>query len=623
MLQRWSYLSGVGYSEFLQQMNETRSISNDIHLSTQGMHDGPVKALVQANLVSGTMAARASTNAGMTVANAVKDGTVQTVGAIHDQTRAAAVNTIATIGAIAVATHVITGRLDRVVLGIDRLGFQFTEGLALVVSKLDVQSKRLENITAQLEKIHETLNSPLLTQAAELRKLGLQRMARGLYPEAIESFRHALEKDKTDPVSWSMLGKIHLDGVNDPATAANDFQHAERYAAASLDQAPDLQGVLCDSLYLRAVAFLVLSAQSRNKKQTADEHLRSALKTVTTLVNAFPKHGQGRYLKAKLLLLLVDEIQAEVVFRELCEDDASYVSAALRDPDFAEHTVIGKRLIASQEPSVRHTVKSSFEEILKDLSRLRRWNIAVPNEVKSILLAHGLAGDETGQATLSEMTYEKLVNPELPVLSTFKKVRHILQTSLTRINSSIAGKFETLLTALPGEIRNTKWAFVQDSLTRDPRLKTQESREQFLATLRLDESTFEQQFSDLSKLLAEVRVLCAKANEINAVLVKARAEWKVIKSKMKITWSFMIFVVIICFILPLGTISSEYFSYVEVLIALIGPTGLVIYNIWYSSPRKKLEREVSAQLSAVGVESWFEVKCLKPVFDEQDPAIPR
>ena len=93
-------------------------------------------------------------------------------------------------------------------------------------------------ISIQLDTIHQTLQSPLLTQARELFRLGVEHYRKGLLDKALAAFLKAEEKSDVDFYLQFKIGKLYLYGrdedanVIDLAKAESHFLLAARNANA-------------------------------------------------------------------------------------------------------------------------------------------------------------------------------------------------------------------------------------------------------------------------------------------------------------------------------------------------------------------------------------------------------
>lgn len=98
----------------------------------------------------------------------------------------------------------------------------------------------LQQVSKQLADIHHTLQTPYQTQVAEFRAMGLERLDRGLYEEALEAFDEAEKRDHTDMLTLYNKGKIYLYGDGQSARfidlekAGTYLAKAEKYVAAEV-----------------------------------------------------------------------------------------------------------------------------------------------------------------------------------------------------------------------------------------------------------------------------------------------------------------------------------------------------------------------------------------------------
>jgi len=138
--------------------------------------------------------------------------------AISDQTR----NIIASNDALArefgegfdSVNSTLEWGFGRVVSEIVELRAAFSYGMGLVLEQLRIQQRTLDGILDRLDAIHETLILPRLTQARELSRSGMERLQRGLLPEALKDFLESAEKNETDFLVQLQIGKLYLYGRN-------------------------------------------------------------------------------------------------------------------------------------------------------------------------------------------------------------------------------------------------------------------------------------------------------------------------------------------------------------------------------------------------------------------------
>jgi len=135
--------------------------------------------------------------------------------------------------------------LEQVAAGIEDLRAEFSYGMGLIVSQLQIQQQTLEGILDRLDTIHKTLESPLLTQARELCKIGMDRMQKGLLDKALEAFLESEKKNDTDCFVQFQLGTLYLYGRDEDNNvislpkAEEHFRFAARYANAEIGSMPE------------------------------------------------------------------------------------------------------------------------------------------------------------------------------------------------------------------------------------------------------------------------------------------------------------------------------------------------------------------------------------------------
>ena len=110
-------------------------------------------------------------------------------------------------------------------------------GLGLVGNKIDVLS---EEIYEKLDEIQEIVDNPRLTASRELYRQALISYKKGFYEEALEDCLGAVEKNKTDYISWYLLGLIYLFGAGENGNVINLDKAEEAFANAAKYIKPDI-----------------------------------------------------------------------------------------------------------------------------------------------------------------------------------------------------------------------------------------------------------------------------------------------------------------------------------------------------------------------------------------------
>lgn len=106
-----------------------------------------------------------------------------------------------------------------------------TEALAhIFVAGIDDISTRLALQQNSLTAIQSTLESPLGTQARELRRRGKRAFQEGWTDEALDDLTDAIELNYQDYLSYLLLGHLHRHQLNRPADAVDYYEDAAKYA---------------------------------------------------------------------------------------------------------------------------------------------------------------------------------------------------------------------------------------------------------------------------------------------------------------------------------------------------------------------------------------------------------
>lgn len=118
------------------------------------------------------------------------------------------------------------------------IGFEMiAAGMGQLADSINAMSEAICN---KLDEIHDIVNNPLLTASRELFRRASANFEKGYFEEALEDCKAAVEKNKTDYISWYLLGQIYLFGagefsnVIDLRKAEDAFLNAAKYIDADL-----------------------------------------------------------------------------------------------------------------------------------------------------------------------------------------------------------------------------------------------------------------------------------------------------------------------------------------------------------------------------------------------------
>lgn len=236
---------------------------------------------------------------------------------------------------------------------LEGLSSKFEEGLWLIADVVTNQLEVLEKISDQLDAIHETLKSPLLTQARELIRLGQLHLKARLYPEALERFHQAENINSVDPVLQFQIGKLYLYATADGHSLV-DLERAKHHLLLAERYAPSANSELLvgQIAYNLAQLFYVLASEAMHECYTrfpggasvsfvrpywerSQELLGLTVKHALAALENWRGFFHARYLLARAYTLTHQPEKARHELLVLIDIDRKYLRKAERDPSFS------------------------------------------------------------------------------------------------------------------------------------------------------------------------------------------------------------------------------------------------------------------------------------------------
>jgi len=221
---------------------------------------------------------------------------------------------------------------------------EFTYCLGLLHSQMLIANKSLEGIFNQLDRIHETLKHPRLTEARELSQRGLERLQRGLLPEALKALLESAEKNETDFLVHYNIGKLYLYGKNkmdtviDLPKAEEHLRLAARYAYSEISQLPDAAKFCGEAFFHASIACYAQSNDQLLAGDTDDETSTSSLREMLNLaqrsIGVYSEIPEAFYHHAKYAALLGDGDTCAQSLKLAILMDRNYCLKVEADPDF-------------------------------------------------------------------------------------------------------------------------------------------------------------------------------------------------------------------------------------------------------------------------------------------------
>ena len=221
-----------------------------------------------------------------------------------------------------------------------------TKGFGAFVNAMgigfDITNKNLAEAVKKLDEIHDILNNPLLTQSRELYRRALDNYKRGLYEEALEDGLGAVEKNKTDFISWYLLGHIYLFGagkfsnVIDVDKAEEAFQTAAKYIDYDLGKSEEANNLGSEIYYYLGYARLIKSNDLliENKNEESVKKLEEAVRASSESYRLSDKNLVAVYEQAKELHFLGRDDEALQIIENLIHTEKDYAYRAVNDKNF-------------------------------------------------------------------------------------------------------------------------------------------------------------------------------------------------------------------------------------------------------------------------------------------------
>ena len=236
----------------------------------------------------------------------------------------------------------IADKLGEISSGIEDLRADFNYSINLLIEQMQIQRKVLEQVVEKLDAIHKTLESPLLTQARELYRIGLDRLQKGLIDKALEAFIKAEEKNDTDFFIEFQLGKLYLYGIDeddnviDLKKAREHLRLAVRYGKGELKILPEFNRFLGEACFHASVAYYVSAGEPEvaNKDEEVREFLSHSLDFIHEAIEVYPKVSEFYYHYAKYSALLGEGESALKNLETAIKIDKRYTIKAEMDKDF-------------------------------------------------------------------------------------------------------------------------------------------------------------------------------------------------------------------------------------------------------------------------------------------------
>lgn len=220
-------------------------------------------------------------------------------------------------------------------IGFDRMSARMAD----IADSIDSMS---DKICSKLDEIHDIVNNPLLTQSRELYRRARSNFEKGYYEEALEDIKAAVEKNKTDFISWNLLGQIYLFGAGKFSNvinldeAENAFFNAAKYIDADIGRSKEANKLASEIYYYLGYTRLV-----KSNDMLAESKVDESNKKLIEAENASGKAYQiskenilAGYEQAKELHFLGKDDEALSIIEAIIRAEPTLALKASNDKNF-------------------------------------------------------------------------------------------------------------------------------------------------------------------------------------------------------------------------------------------------------------------------------------------------
>lgn len=262
----------------------------------------------------------------------------------------------------------INNKLDMGFAGVTNaigaMSASMTAGFNAVSAAIDYWG---EKICEKLDAIHDIVNNPLLTASRELYRRAAKNSEKKFYEEALEDIKSAIEKNKTDYISWGLMGKLYLFGISefsnvvDVPLALDAFKNACKYISPDIDESEEAKKMAAEFYFYLGYANYILSNESRLENKTDDviNYLQESVKANERSFSLSDTMLEAAYNQARSLTLLDKKEEALSILEDVIRTDGLYSIRALSDADLK--TVEGDVVLLIRN------LRDEYKPVLKDV----------------------------------------------------------------------------------------------------------------------------------------------------------------------------------------------------------------------------------------------------------------
>ena len=246
-------------------------------------------------------------------------------------------------------------------------------GFELVGNKIDVLS---EDVSSKLDEIQDILNNPRLTQSRELYREALRSYKRGFYEEALADCLGAIEKNKTDYISWYLLGLIYLYGAGENSNVINldkaeeALTNAAKYIKPDIAKSKEAKLFASDIYYSLGFSQLAKSNDYliENKIDDSNTKLLESEEASRMSYQLSNENLIAGYEHAKELHFLGKDDESIKLLEELIRKEKTFALKAINDKNFESIWSDIEQLIEKLKLEACQLIRESLDEFINKIS---------------------------------------------------------------------------------------------------------------------------------------------------------------------------------------------------------------------------------------------------------------
>ncbi|CAN2044010.1 membrane hypothetical protein [Candidatus Magnetomoraceae bacterium gMMP-1] len=341
---------------------------------------------------------------------------------------------------------------------VNKLNADFNYNIGPILQKLEIENNQ-KNILNKLDSIHETLLSPVLTQAKEYYRIACDRIRKGFLDKALEAFKLAEKKNDTDSLLHYHIGMLYLYGVNKYVNVINlskakkHFALAYRYAKAETDIDKTFSKLSAECLLHASIANYALLYDI--KKNYPQELLIESKYFLENAIILNPDFLEAHYHLAKFEALLSEIENSISNLKLLIERDRNYILKIYYDKAFDK---IRPDILIMLEKLMEKTKKQVNQKnilILNIIKKLKSWKIQNSNSFFNVY-KQWLKKIESINNLYKLQTYFSFLDA-IPLMdSALKESKDLIVKRQNELRTEVQQVIESALSIYHNDIINNK-----------------------------------------------------------------------------------------------------------------------------------------------------------------------